>query len=309
MYKIWLREKIVNENEAVVNVMSPTSQFGLNVFEGIRGYWSEKDDVLYIFKLEEHIDRLFESCKLMSIKSPYTKDEIIEFVKQTVRANAFKKTDIALRVTIFGNGIGSWHSTENFDMFIAPITRERTIVEELKGKSACISSWQRINDNVLPPRAKVGANYINGRYGYLQAKQDGYEIPLFLSSDGKVSESSGACLFIVKNAKLITPDVTSSILESITRAFIIEYAKELSIEVEERKMDRTELYLADEVFLVGSAAEITSIISVDKFIIGDGEVGEITKKLLVDYLDIVSGNNKHYMRYLIPTGENTNDFK
>jgi len=298
MYKIWLRGEIVNEDKAKVNVLSPMAQFGLNVFEGIRGYWNEKENILYIFKLEEHIDRLLESCKLVSITSPYTKEEIVSAIKETIIANNFKNTDIALRVTIFGDGIGSWHSTENFDMFVAPIKKERTDINNLRGLKASISSWQRINDNVLPPRAKLGANYINGRYAYLQAKNDGYDVPLFLGSDGKITESSGACVFIVKNNKLITPDVTSSILESITRQFIIEYSKNLGYQVEERKIDRTEVYLADEVFLVGTAAEITPIISVDKFIIGNGKVGNITKKLLKDYLDIVSGKNQQYLYYL-----------
>ena len=300
MYKVWIRGKNIDEDKAVVNVMSPTAQFGLNVFEGIRGYWNEDEEVLYIFKLKEHIDRLLESCKLVSIPVPYTKEEIIEAIKSNVIANNFKNTDIALRVTIFADGIGSWHSVENFNMFISPIKRKRTNIDNLKGLKASISSWQRINDNVLPPRAKVGANYINGRYAYLQAKADGYDVPLFLGSDGKVTESSGACVFIVKNGKLITPDVTSSILESITREFIIEYAKDIGYEVEERKLDRTELYLADEVFLVGTAAEITPIVKVDKFIVSDGKIGKITKKLLKDYLDIVSGKSKKYIKYLTP---------
>ena len=300
MYKVWIRGKNIDEDKAVVNVMSPTAQFGLNVFEGIRGYWNEDEEVLYIFKLKEHIDRLLESCKLVSISTPYTKEEIIEAIKSNIIANNFKNTDIALRVTVFADGIGSWHSVENFDMFVSPIRRKRTDINNLKGLKASISSWQRINDNILPPRAKLGANYINGRYAYLQAKADGYDVPLFLGNDGKITESSGACVFIVKNGKLITPDITSSILESITRKFIIECAKDMGYEVEERKLDRTELYLADEVFLVGTAAEITPIVKVDKFIIGNGEVGTITKKLLKDYLDIVSGKNKKYIKYLTP---------
>ncbi len=296
--KVWIRGKNIDEDKAVVNVMSPTAQFGLNVFEGIRGYWNEDEEVLYIFKLEEHIDRLLESSKLVSIPVPYTKEEIIKAIKSNIIANNFKNIDIALRITIFADNIGSWHSIEDFDMFVSPIKRKRTDVENLKGLSASISSWQRINDNVLPPRAKLGANYINGRYAYLQAKTDGYDVPLLLGNDGKITESSGACVFIVKNDKLITPDVTSSILESITRKFIIEFIKELEYEIEERKLDRTELYLADEILLVGTAAEITPIIKVDKFIIRDGKVGKVTKQLLKYYLNIVSGYNKEYLKYL-----------
>lgn len=299
-YKVWIRGEIVDEKDATVNVLSPMAQFGLNVFEGIRAYWNSEDKVLYMFKLEEHLDRLLESCKLLSIESPYTKEEMVQFIQETVIANNFIDTDIAIRITIFGDGMGSWHSTENFDMFIAPIVRKRTNIDAINGLTATISSWQRINDNILSPRAKVGANYINGRYGYLQAKKEGYDVPLFLGTDGKVSESSGACVFIVKNGKLITPDVNSSILESITREFIIEYARDNKIVVDERRVDRTELYLADEVFLCGTAAEITPLVSVDKIDISDGKVGTLTKKLLSDYLDIVSGKKEQYKSELTP---------
>ena len=295
--KIWLRGKIVLESEATVNILAPTSQFGLNVFEGIRCYWSQDKKSLYVISLDEHIDRLFESCKLIGIQSPYSKEQIIDYFKQTVIANNYE-SDVAVRVTIFGDGIGSWNNTENFDMFIAPIERQRTDIDSLIGKSACISSWQRINDNIMPPRAKVGANYIHSRYAYLQAKRDGYDLPIFLGLDGKITESSGACLFIIKNSKLITPDTTSSILESITRTTIIEFAKSKGIEVEERKVDRTELYLADEIFLAGTAAEITPITSVDQFNINDNKIGKMTYELYKEYLNFVSGANKVFKHYL-----------
>ncbi len=293
MYKIWIRNKIVNENEAMVNILSPTSQFGLNVFEGIRGYWNENKKDLYIFRLHDHLRRLVQSCRILHIPVPYPTDEMIEYLKETIVANDFH-CDCAIRMTIFGDGIGSWHSTENFDMFIAPIRKQRTDIEKISGKTACVSSWQRINDNVLPPRAKVGANYINSRFGYLQAKKDGYDFPIFLDNFGKVSESSGACIFLVKNGTLVTPSLTSSVLESITRDTIITIAKDRGLEIEERVVDRTELYMADEVFLCGTAAEITPIIAIDRYEIGNGKVGDITKSLYKEYLDIVSGATERY---------------
>lgn len=296
MYKVWIRKQIINENEAVVNVLSPTSQFGLNVFEGIRCYWNDKKKILYVFRLEEHLKRLIQSCKLLHIPVPYSFNEMIKFFKETIKANNFKE-DCAVRMTIFGDGLGSWHSKENFDMFIAPIKKSRTNIDNLKGLSATISSWRRIDDNILPPRAKVGANYINSRYGYLQAKADGYDAPLFLDTNGKVSESSGACIFLVRNGKLITPNLSSSVLESITRDTIITIAKEKELEVEERVVDRTELYIADEVFLCGTAAEITPIISIDRYEIGNGKVGKYTKNLLKEYLDIVSGVDEKYSNW------------
>jgi branched-chain amino acid aminotransferase len=228
------------------------------------------------------------SCKILRLSSPYNLTEIEEFIRATIIANNFKN-DIALRVTVFCDGIGSWSSTEPVDMFIAPITKPRTRVENIPTYRACISSWERIHDNALPPRAKVGANYINGRYAHLQARQDGYDLPIFLGRDGKISEGAGACLFMVRNGQLVTPTVTSSILESITRNTIITISRELGITVIERQIDRTELYFADEIFLCGSAADISPVISVDGFILGDGGVGPITLSLLKKYLSITSG--------------------
>jgi len=291
--KVWIRKKIVNESEAVVNVLSPTSQFGLNVFEGIRCYWNDNKKILYVFRLEEHLKRLVQSCKLLHIPLPYSLEEMREFFIETIQVNNFQE-DCAVRMTIFGDSIGSWHSTENFDMFIAPIRRNRTDINNLKGLTAEISSWRRIDDNILPPRAKVGANYINSRYGYLQAKADGYDVPLFLDANGKVSESSGACIFIIRNGKLITPTISSSVLESITRDTIITLAMEKGLNVEERIIDRTELYISDEIFLAGTAAEITPIISVDRYKIGNGKVGDITKNILIEYLGIVSGIDEKF---------------
>ena len=296
MYKVWIRGKIIDEDKAVVNVLSPTSQFGLNVFEGIRCYWNDTEQVLYIFRLKEHLIRLIQSCKLLHIRLPYSFEEMKQFIQETIEANNFRG-DCAIRVTIFGDGIGSWHSIDNFDMFIAPIQRKRTQIEKLEGKSACISSWQRINDNILPPRAKVGANYINSRYGFLQAKDDGYDLPIFLDISGKVSEGSGACIFLVKDNKLITPSLSSSVLESITRDTIIKLAQEKNIEVQERVVDRTELYIADEVFLCGTAAEITPVISVDRYKIGDGKIGTMSKQLFKEYLEIVSGIDSRYSQW------------
>jgi len=290
---VWFRNDIISEKYALVNIMSPTAQFGLNVFEGIRCYWNKENKKLIAVKLDEHVMRLLDSCKLIGINHGLTKEEIINAFKKTIEVNAFKN-DIAVRVIIFGDGIGSWHSQDDFSLMISAIYKKRTIINKSKGLSAVISSWERINDNSLSPRAKVGANYINSRNGYLQAKKDGYDVPIFLGNDGKVSESSGACIFIVKRNILITPDVTSSILISITRNFIIKIATVENIEVIERKVDRTELYLADEIFLCGTAAEITPITSIDQVSINNGKPGKITLKLLEEYLSIVTGKSNLY---------------
>lgn len=290
---IWCRGEVLPESKAMVNVLSPSAQFGMNVFEGIRCYWNPKKQDLYAFRLQDHIIRLFDSCYLMGLNSPYEPDEIIRFLKEIILANSFNE-DIAIRLTIFGDGMGTWNAVEPLSMFIAPMKKHRQDINNIRGLQGCISSWRRINDNVLPPRAKVGANYINGRYAHLQAKRDGYDLPIFLGDDGKVSEGAGACIFLIKNHQLITPTTTSSILESITRNTLIELAKEQRIKVVERSIDRTELYLADEIFLCGSAAEITPITYVDKFKIGSGLPGVMTSNLLKEYLEIASGDDERH---------------
>ena len=287
---IWVRGEIIPVSQAQVNVLSPMAQFGLNVFEGIRCYWNEDRGELYAFRLQEHLERLMQSCRLLRLEPPYFPLQIEGWFKEVMAANDFQ-TDVAVRTTIFVDGEGTWNSSEPLSMFIAPLARPRTDLTQIPAYHACISSWRRINDNALPPRAKVGANYINSRYAYLQAKQDGYDLPIFLGDDGKVSESSGACLFMVRNGTLVTPTVTSSILESITRETVTILARDLGIEVQERSIDRTELYLADEVFLCGTAAELSPIVSVDGYIINNGKPGPLTVQLLRDYHEVVSGED------------------
>lgn len=293
---IWCRGEVLPESKAMVNVLSPTAQFGMNVFEGIRCYWNPEKQELYAFRLQEHLERLFDSCYLMGLTSPYQPNEIIKFLKEIILANSFRE-DLAVRLTIFGDGKGTWNTVEPLSMFIAPMKKNRQDINNVRGLQGCISSWRRISDNVLPPRAKVGANYINGRYAHLQAKRDGYDVPIFLGDDGKVSEGAGACLFLIKNGQLITPAVTSSILESITRNTLMTLATEQGINVVERSVDRTELYLADEIFLCGSAAEITPITHVDKFKIGSGNPGILSCSLLKEYLDIASGEDLRYSEW------------
>lgn len=287
---IWIRGEIIRQSQATVSILSPMAQFGLNVFEGIRCYWSESNGELYAFRLKEHLDRLMLSCRLVRLPAPYTTEQIESFMKAAIQANDFQE-DTAVRVTIFGDGQGTWNTCEPVSMFVSPMVKPRTRLDKIPALRACISSWERISDNALPPRAKVGANYINGRYAHLQARHDGYDLPILLGGDGKVAEGAGACLFIFRNGQLVTPTVTSSLLESITRDTIMVLAREAGMSVVERAVDRTELYLADEAFLCGSAAEISPIVSVDGYVLGNGHPGPVTVALLKSYLSIISGEN------------------
>lgn len=298
---IWIGGKIVPVAEATVNVLSPTSQFGANVFEGIRCYWSEQDQQLYAFRLADHYKRLQNSIKILRFNSPYSTSDFQQGLVDVVKANGYRE-DIAVRQTVFVDGIGgTWNSCEPINMFIAPIAKPFQKIQDKAGLRCQVSSWERISDRNLSPRAKVGANYINSRMAYLEARENGYDTALILNNQGRISEGPGACFFMVRDNKLITPPPTASVLESITRDTIIRIAAEqLGIETQERDIDRTELYICDEAFLCGSAMEITHITNIDGLAVGDGKLGKITQDLSNIYHQIITGQLSPYKEWLTP---------
>ena len=297
---IWFKGEILNVNDAKINVLTPTSQFGLNVFEGIPGYWNDEQNQLYMFRLRDHYARLIKSARLLQINCPYSNSELEDALVTVVKANDYRE-NISVRQTLYADGFGSWGSEEPVNMFVAPIPKGGMSKEyNKKGLNCCVTSWRRISDTTLSPRIKCGANYINSRMGQREALRNGYDTCIFLNEAGKVSEGPGSCFFMVKNGKLITPQLTDSVLESITRDTVITLAKEvLNLEVAERSIDRTELYTCDEAFLCGSAMEITPVISVDKYSLTDGE-GKITEVLHKCYLNVVWGQNKKYSNWVTP---------
>lgn len=298
---IWIGGRIVPVAEATVNVLSPTSQFGANVFEGIRCYWSEQDQQLYAFRLADHYKRLQNSIKILRFNSPYSTSDFQQGLIDVVKANGYRE-DIAVRQTVFVDGIGgTWNSCEPINMFIAPIAKPFQKIQDKAGLRCQVSSWERISDRNLSPRAKVGANYINSRMAYLEARENGYDTALILNNQGRISEGPGACFFMVRDNKLITPPPTASVLESITRDTIIRIAAEqLGIETQERDIDRTELYICDEAFLCGSAMEITHITNIDGLAVGDGKLGKITQDLSNIYHQIITGQLSPYKEWLTP---------
>jgi branched-chain amino acid aminotransferase len=297
---IWLGGKIVPLQEATINVLSPTSQFGANVFEGIRCYWNEEKQQLYAFRLMEHYKRLKDSMKMFRMVDKYSIEEMKQGLIDVVKTNEYKE-DIAVRQTIFIDGFGTWSSKEPINMFIAPIPKGRTLNPSKPGMKCCVSSWERISDKSMSPKVKVGANYINSRMAQLEALQNGYDSAIFKNDQGKIAEGPGSCLFIVRDGVLITPPVTASILESITRSTIIELAKNiLDLETIERDIDRTELYIADEIFLCGSAMEVVPVLNVDGISVGNEESGNITALIKETYLKAVSGQIEQYLNWLTP---------
>lgn len=297
---IWYKEQILNVNDAKINILAPTAQFGLNVFEGIPCYWNEEEKNLYAFRLEEHYDRLLRSAKLIQINCPYNKEQLKKALVDVIKANEYDE-NLSVRQTLFVDGFGSWGSEDPVGMFVAPIPKRRTSAEyNKKGLHCCITSWRRISDTTLSPRIKCGANYINSRAGQREALRNGYDTCIFLNEAGKVSEGPGSCFFLVSKGTLITPKLTDSVLESITRDTIIKLAEAKGIPVVERTVDRTELYTCDEAFLCGSAMEITPVLSVDRYPVGSGEVGNITQQLHKWYLDAAMGKDPQFRHWVSP---------
>ncbi len=297
---IWYKGEIMNVNDAKINILAPTSQFGLNVFEGIPCYWNDGEKQLYAFRLDDHYDRLLRSARLIQINCPYTKEDMKKALSDVVKANEYDE-NLSVRQTLFVDGFGSWGSAEPVDMFVAPIPKGRTSAEyNKKGLHCCITSWRRISDTTLSPRIKCGANYINSRMGQREALRNGYDTCIFLNDAGKVAEGPGSCFFIVKNKTVITPKLTDSVLESITRDTIMRLAEMKGYKVVERSIDRTELYTCDEAFLCGSAMEVTPVLSVDRYEINGGEAGKITTELHKAYLDAVRGMNGDLKDWVTP---------
>ncbi|AMA73432.1 branched-chain amino acid transaminase [Aneurinibacillus thermoaerophilus] len=294
---ISLNGRITPYEEAKIHVSSVAMKYGASVFEGIRGYWNEEQKELYLFALEQHLKRLLDSMNLMGMEHDYSVDKLIFQVEEIVKANQLKQ-DCYIRVAASIEADGPLDTRGPVLLNIAAFPQGRKPIQT--GIKVSISSWTRLSDNMMPPRIKCVANYQNGRIALLLAKTDGYDNTILLNQNGKVAEAPTAAVFLVKNGVLTTPVVTDGILESITRRFLIEVARELNIPIIERQIDRSECYLADEAFLCGTGAEILPIRSIDHYLIGDGKDGIITQRLKNFYFDVVYGKKPKYSHLLFP---------
>jgi branched-chain amino acid aminotransferase len=299
---IWLNGRVMPLAEAKISVLSPTAQFGVNVFEGIRCYWNARRSILMAFKLNEHFNRLERSLKMFRLECPYTREEWENAFVDVIKANGYQE-DIAVRQTVFVDGdSGTWFSREPVSMFIAPIAKRRKDAPLTGGIACCVSSWERISDRCLSPKIKVGANYINSRMAQLEALTNGYDSAILMNRGGHISEGPGSCFFMARNGKLVTPPLSASILDSITREVLLTLARErLKLAVEERPIDRTELYICEEAFFCGSAAELTPIIFIDGYTVGNGAPGDITVALHCEYLAAVEGEIPNYAEWATKT--------
>ena len=291
---IWFNGKLVPWDEAKVHVLSHALHYGSSVFEGIRVY--KTPDGVKVFRLTDHMQRLYDSAKIYRMPIPYEQDELIEVCKEVIIANKLLNGAYIRPIALRGYGeIGLAPKADHpVDVAIAAWEWGAYLGAEglEKGVDVCVSSWQRVAPNTVPALAKAGGNYLSSQLISVEAKQRGFAEGIALSTDGTVSEGAGENLFVIHDGKIVTPPSTSSILTGITRDSVIKLATRLGIPIEEKQIPREALYLADELFFTGTAAEITPIRSVDRIEIGRGSRGPITEQLQSAFFGLFTGDTE-----------------
>jgi branched-chain amino acid aminotransferase len=298
--------RVVPLEEAKVSVMTHALNYGTGVFEGIRGYWNEENEEIYVFRLREHFVRFLKNARMMCIDVAYSADELVEMTLALIRLHGYRE-DVYVRPLAYKSseqiGVSMAGVDDDFTMFVAPFGN---YVDIDRGLALCVSSWKRSDDNAIPPRAKVTGNYVNSALIKNEALLNGYDEGIVLSQQGNVVEGSAENVFLVREGVLITPGPSDLILEGITRDTVIKLAlDELGIPTVERPVGRTELYYADEIFLTGTGAQVAPVTSVDRRVVGNGEIGPVSAALQRIYFEVVKGRNPKYLDWLTPVSAPT----
>ena len=287
--------------EANINVMTHAFLYGTAVFEGIRGNWNEDEQELYLFRVREHVERIRQSAKIMRMEIRYSDDEIVDQVREVSERSGYRE-DIYIRPIVYkaSHEIGPrMHNLD--DEFLLFVTNFGAYLDLDAGIRCMTSSWRRIDDTMIPARAKVNGLYVNNAMAKTEAAQNGFDEAIMLNADGHVSEGSGENIVILRNGTLVTPPPSDNILEGITLSTALDIAREeFGMPVEHRSIDRSELYIADEVFMTGTAAHVTPVTEVDRVPIGAGGIGPFSKQLQTRYFEVITGRAPEYRRYLTP---------
>ncbi|HET7082164.1 MAG TPA: branched-chain amino acid transaminase [Candidatus Limnocylindria bacterium] len=286
--------------DAKVSVMTHAFNYGTAVFEGVRCYWNAEQEQLYGLDLLAHFQRIHRSARLLRLELVPTAEELVSITVELLRRNAFRE-DAYIRPIVYKSsetiGVRLHNLETDLTIFAVPFGK---YIDTEAGIRAQVSTWRRTDDNAIPARAKITGSYVNGAFAKSEAQMNGYDEALMLTQEGHVSEGSAENLFIVRDGILITPPGSDNILEGITRQHIITMAGDMGILVKERSIDRTELYMADEVFLCGTGAQLAPVVEVDRRPIGTGKVGPITRRLHNLYFDAVRGSSDAYRDWLTP---------
>lgn len=298
---VYLDGNYIEKEKATLPIMTHAFLYGTAVFEGIRAYYNREEDQLYAFRVKEHFERLINSGKIMHMKSPFTVEEYCENFKALLKKNDYHQ-DVYIRPNLFKSaqkiGPGLTNNPDSYLLFTLPMG---DYIDTSKGLRVCVSNWRRNSDNAIPPRGKVAGAYANTALIVTDARLAGFDDAIVLSENGTVTEGSAMNFFMVKDNKLITSNTTDDILIGVTRNTVITLAREeLGIEVEEKVIDRTELYLADEAFYSGTGAQISPVVNIDNRDLGDGKVGPVVEKLQKLYFDVVRGKVEKYRKWCMP---------
>lgn len=293
---VWFDGKFVILDRAMVPITTHAIHYGTSVFEGIRAYWNGKN--LFVFRLDEHIKRFRRSGQFYNISLNFSDKIINDAIIGICKKNKIKKSCYIRPFYFVGDYGINLHVTEKAPTNVAIFVFPFGDLFNKNGITAGIVSWRKFSDMSTPPQAKMGGNYLNSIIATQEAKRNRFDEAILLDHSGNVSEAPGENIFIVREGQLITPPLSSSALNGITRDAVIKIARNLDIEVLETEIARSELIISDEVFLTGTAAEITPVISVDGKKIGDGKPGDITRKMMSEYMDIVMDKNQDYSHWL-----------
>ena len=292
----YFRGNFVPLAEANVNITTHALHYGTAVFEGIRGNWNEEQSTMFVFRPREHYERLLQGCRIMLMDIPHSADDLVEITKGLIRHCGYRE-DVYIRPIVYKSeekiaDLRLQKLATDFALMIVPFGA----YIETEGAIRCMtSSWRRIDDTIIPPRVKISGHYVNSILAKTEATLAGFDEAIFMNQDGSVSEGAGENLFMVNNGSIATPLVGENNLTGITRDSAWQLAeKELGLKVTERRIRRSELYLADEVFLTGTAAHIIPVGEIDNRPVGDGGVGPVTDAISDMYLGLIRGNNPRY---------------
>ena len=295
---VWFDGKYVLTEKAQIPITTHAIHYGTSVFEGIRAYWNGRN--LHVFRLNEHVKRFRNSGQFYNIALNFSDEIITNAIIGICKKNKIKKSCYIRPFYFVGDYGINLHVTKKAPTNVAIFTFPFGDLFNKNGITAGISSWRKFSDMSTPTQAKMGGNYLNSIIATQEAKRNGVDEAILLDHNGNVSEAPGENIFIIRNEQLVTPSLESSALEGITRDAVIKIAKDLDMDVVERNIARSELEISDEIFLTGTAAEITPIVSIDSKKISSGKPGDITKKLMQEYSDIVMNKNDDYSHWLIP---------
>lgn len=297
----YIRKKICRTEEAVIPIQSKVVQYGLGVFTGIRGNWNDKKKNIYLFRLEDHYQRLREAATITGLKLEYTWPQFKKIVLDLIHKNK-ANGDIYIRPTLYAASIKLTPRFDNDDDDLALyMISLKDYFDTENGLNTCVSTWRRFDDDTFSTKAKITGAYANSALSKTEAVQNGYDEGIFLNRDGKVCEASGANIFGVKDGVVYTPPLHAGNLNGITRRSLLElFKKEMKVEVREEEFDRSTLYTFDELFFSGTAAKVAWIRTVDKRVIGTGKMGTVTKKAKQLFDAISRGENKKYLKWCTP---------